>query len=641
MPAQMFPTKIDRNHIRFQGKRGDAEYEFYHLLREQLSSEWRVMWGRDLEAPKPIDGSTEGEADFVAVHPDFGMFVLEVKGGGLDYDEDEHVWIGWGRGGEEFEFSKSPTAQVKRTCRLLRTIFEADPECPDYLKSRNFEICWAVVFNQCRLHGVLPADLPRELVLDETDMDRIEHRLQVQVHQHFLKRAYERAVEQDFKWRKRRRYYDERTRERWTRERIEEDVWRRCLRVSEDGWKYLRAKFLASELQVKPPRLSTQIKQEAEQLHLLTDEQYKVIESLESKEYLRAKVRGCSGSGKTLCAIELARRFAKEKKKVLLLCYNPALRDWLERETRNRRQFIKTYTIHGFCRWQVNDLPNPHELPSHRRTEIFDYEWPLKLLEHLDTTRKRYDVVIVDEAQDYRGLWWSVIPELLRDDNSRLFVFYDENQILYHDSAIGDIPIQGPPLILRRNCRNTQKIHDFISVFYHAPDEIISQGPDGTLPKLFVYDDERQQVDGVRRLLARWGEGLKDQAQPYDRVVILTLHGRTNTFLQSTPKLGNVNLVERPNRLSEAEESVRQPYTVLWSTDRRFKGLESAAVILVDIDQPREDAFADNLLYVGGSRAKHRLYGFVHRQSLDWLRTKADSRAEYYEDISALATLEL
>lgn len=636
MPAQMFPSKLDRNHIRFRGKRGSAEYEFYHLLKEQLSPGWRVMWGRDLEAPYPIDGSTEGESDFIVLHPYFGMFVIEVKGGGLEYREDEHVWVSWGRGGEEYELSTSPSAQVKRTCRLLRAIFKEDPNCPGYLKSSNFEICWAVVFNQCRLEGILPADLPRELVLDELDMDRIELRLQTRVHQHFLRKAYVRAIEQDSRRGKKRRY-----RHDMPRDQIEEDVRRGCIRTSDDGWEYLRAKFLASELQVKPPRLSTQIKQESEQLRLLTDEQYKVIESLESREYLRAKVRGCSGSGKTLCAIELARRFARRKKKVLLLCYNPALKDWLRRETRNKRQFIRSYTIHGFCRYEVDDLPNAYAVSPHSRTEILDYEWPLKLSEHLDTTTRRYDVVIVDEAQDYRGLWWSVIPKLLRGDGSRFFVFYDENQILYHDSAIGEIPINGLPLILRRNCRNTERIHDFISLFYHDPEEIICQGPEGTLPKLFVYCDESQQQDGLRRLLARWGEGLKDRPQPYDRVVVLTLHGRTTTFLKDTPKIGNVNLVERPTQLSRAEESAREPYTVLWSTDRRFKGLESDAVMLVDIDQRVEDSFVDQLLYVGGSRAKHRLYGFVHKQSLDWLRSRVDSRAEFYEDMSVLADLEL
>jgi hypothetical protein len=148
-------------------------------------------------------------------------------------------------------------------------------------------------------------------------------------------------------------------------------------------------------------------------------------------------------------------------------------------------------------------------------------------------------------------------------------------------------------------------------------------------------------VDGLRRLLARWGEGLSDVKQPYEKVIALTLHGRTNTFLADTSKLGNVNLVERPTRLAEAEAQARDPYTVLWSTDRRFKGLESDAVILLDIDQQAEDKFADNLIYVGGSRAKHRLYGFVQRQSLPWLRERAKGLAEYYEELSVLSDLEL
>ncbi len=630
MPAQMFPMKLDRNHIRFQGKRGNAEYEFYHTLKEQLSSEWKVMWGRDLESPEPIDGSTEGEADFIAVHPDYGLFVLEVKGGGLQYDEEHNLWVSWGSDGPH-ELSSSPSAQVKRTCRLLRNIFKADPECPAFLKAHDFQICWAVVFNQCRLSGVFPADLPSELVLDELDMDRVGFRLETQVHKYFLKQATRRAIDYD------RQRSNPRGYNRKTLADIEGDVEFRCFRISDSGWDYLRAKFLATELQVKPPRLSTRMRKESDQLRLLTDDQYRIIETLESPEYLRAKIRGCSGSGKTLCAIELARRFAKRKKRVLLLCYNPALRHWLVQETRNQRQLIQCYTAHGFCRSQVRDLPSS----STSSSSVYDYEWPLKLAEHLDITNVRYDVVIVDEAQDYRGLWWDVIPKILRDDTSRLYVFYDKNQILYHDSALDQVPIPDPSLPLRRNCRNTRKINDFISLFYDQPEEIICQGPEGVLPRFFVYEDETRQKDGLRRLLARWGEGLQDRTQPYDNAIVLTLHGRRRTFLADTPKLGNVNIVQRPDRLSEAKECMMKPYTVLWSTDRRFKGLEGDAVVLVDIDQRAEDTFADHLLYVGGSRARHRLYGFVHRQSLDWLRSKADSYAEFYEDISVLRNLEL
>lgn len=639
MTKHMYPLNLDPNHIRFQGKRGRAEYEFYYTLQDKLSDEWKVMWGRDLQSPAPVDGSSEGEADFILIHPLYGIFVLEVKGGGLEYRPDDHVWVSWGRE-SEYELSTSPFAQVKRTCRLLRKIFQTDPTSPSYFRSRHFTICWAVVFNQCRLIGDLPSDLREELLIDERYLDIVEFRLQNHIHQYFFNEAFERVISDDLRQEPSRRRYDHSY--GIYDNRVREDIRFRTMSIDEEGWNYLRKKFLAAELSVKAPSLATQIKHEAEKLRLLTDEQYRVIETLESKDYLQAKVKGCSGSGKTLCAIELAKRFARKKKYVLLLCYNPALEDWLARETAQNSHYIRTSTIHSFCRSEVSDLPNAYDLPSYRRTEVLDYEWPLILLEQLKTVERRYDVIIVDEAQDYRGLWWEVIPELRRDDNSRFYVFYDENQILYADSAINDIPIHTPALTLRRNCRNTQHIHKFISAFYHDEDEIICQGPEGDLPKLFVYRDDDQQKDGVRRLLARWGEGFKEQdTQPFHRMVTLTLHGRTGTFLANTPKLGNVNIVERPNRWSDAEAAVRKPYTVLWSTDRRFKGLESDAIVLVDIDQQNEDAFADELLYVGGSRAKHRLYGFVHERALSWLKPRVANLATFYEDINVLSSLDL
>jgi hypothetical protein len=34
----------------------------------------------------------EGEADFVIVHPDLGLLILEVKGGTVEYDSECHLW---------------------------------------------------------------------------------------------------------------------------------------------------------------------------------------------------------------------------------------------------------------------------------------------------------------------------------------------------------------------------------------------------------------------------------------------------------------------------------------------------------------------------------------------------------------------
>lgn len=328
MYAKMFPLAIQEDHPRLQGGRGDAEREFFCTLRDQLNDQWRVMWGKDLLSPAPIDGSREGEAGFIAVYPDYGLYVIEVKGGGLDYDPEKHIWTSWGRNGQEHELYSSPSAQVQRTCRILRAIFQNDRKCPSFLRSKYYQLSWAVVFNQCRIAGDLPVDLPRDLVIDETDLDIIEYKFANEIHRYFLNEATVTIQERESRRGPRNRFHGLNHRE------VESEVKDECFRIREDGdgWKYLQARFLASELKVRPPHLSTQIAKEVERIAYFTDEQYRVIELLETKDNHRAKVRGCSGSGKTLCAIEQARRFAKQKQRVLFLCFNSALRDWLRRE---------------------------------------------------------------------------------------------------------------------------------------------------------------------------------------------------------------------------------------------------------------------------------------------------------------------
>ncbi|RMH55618.1 MAG: NERD domain-containing protein, partial [Bacteroidetes bacterium] len=39
----------------------------------------------------------QGEADFVILHPDYGMLVIEVKGGGVTWDRAKNRWFSEGR----------------------------------------------------------------------------------------------------------------------------------------------------------------------------------------------------------------------------------------------------------------------------------------------------------------------------------------------------------------------------------------------------------------------------------------------------------------------------------------------------------------------------------------------------------------
>ena len=70
---------------------------------------------------------------------------------------------------------------------------------------------------------------------------------------------------------------------------------------------------------------------------------------------------------------------------------------------------------------------------------------------------KKFDAVIVDEAQDFADHWWHPLMKALRDeDEGGLYVYSDENQRIF--ARFGQPPVPLVPLVLDHNLRNTQQI---------------------------------------------------------------------------------------------------------------------------------------------------------------------------------------
>jgi superfamily I DNA and RNA helicase len=65
-----------------------------------------------------------------------------------------------------------------------------------------------------------------------------------------------------------------------------------------------------------------------------------------------------------------------------------------------------------------------------------------------------YEAIIVDEGQDFQPHWWLSLQCLLADfDQGLLYIFFDDNQNLYHRDTV--LPEGIPRFPLTRNCRNT------------------------------------------------------------------------------------------------------------------------------------------------------------------------------------------
>lgn len=101
--ARMYPP-------RFSGRSdGDAysaaERVLYKEFAQQLGPDYTVLHSvRWLARDPGQEGKTrDGEADFLILHPRFGVLVVEVKGGTIGRDSLAGRWTSRDAGGEEHE----------------------------------------------------------------------------------------------------------------------------------------------------------------------------------------------------------------------------------------------------------------------------------------------------------------------------------------------------------------------------------------------------------------------------------------------------------------------------------------------------------------------------------------------------------
>src|SRR5262249_14864407 len=136
----------------------------------------------------------------------------------------------------------------------------------------------------------------------------------------------------------------------------------------------------------------------------LTEEQYQVLDLLSGNA--RCLFEGAAGTGKTLLALEFARRCAKRGDRVLLICFNRLLGDWFTNEIRVTAagMDIKSGSFYKCLRDVVVSSSAATEfLEAEGRTAesvLFDEVYPFYGQLALDGNAPKCDVIIMDEAQD-------------------------------------------------------------------------------------------------------------------------------------------------------------------------------------------------------------------------------------------------
>lgn len=329
----------------------------------------------------------------------------------------------------------------------------------------------------------------------------------------------------------------------------------------------------------------------------LLDSQIRVLDFLQDQK--TAVINGAAGTGKTLVAIEYAKRKAIDNK-VLFLCYNALLKDDITRRCEDYPN-ISVYTIDGFA------------------TKIARREHPFAPISELykpmvdtilnDRSKFPYKHVVVDEGQDFgvRAIASAGVLEAMQlliddDEDATMFLFYDARQFVQGSIMPTFIKEADSKVTLYTNCRNTRRIAESslssIGESGNKRDKLLNA--EGESPKIRISTNRDELISFVNEQIAA------AKKAGLETITILTCK-----TIESSIFANQLTITQR----SDA------PTNNLWGntgvpvyTFRRFKGLESDAVILIDVDEslwkkPETpfDPEPGRAFYAASSRAKSML----------------------------------
>jgi len=293
--AHMYPKRISPD------TQSEAERRLYQALAEALPAEYTVFHSARWLVRDTKRGAQDGEADFVIAHPERGILVIEVKGGLIRYDGVLGQWY------SNHNKIADPFIQVQRNKYTLLEMVKASPG----LRDRWIDIGHAVAFPDCTVEGGLRPDAPREIVLDASDMPHVRE---------WVERALAFHAPEG-------------------------------TRPGSLGPEGVRAlvDILSPSIELKRP-LGMAINGESRAIIRLTEEQFQVLNLLRHQR--RAAISGCAGSGKTMLAMEQARRLSRQGFRVLLTCFNTPLAEWMQQQRPAGADYDIVH-FHGLCRDQA------------------------------------------------------------------------------------------------------------------------------------------------------------------------------------------------------------------------------------------------------------------------------------------------
>lgn len=520
--AKMIPhTYIDTG--------SEGEKRIFEALQTKLSNDFYVFHSvRWISSDR---NRSQGEADFLVFHPQKGILIIEVKAGIIEIDSNR-TWY-----------------QTNRNTLTKKAIFDPEKQADEskfkfisLLRNYQILVCHSVWFPSVDFGGqVLPPNYHKDMLLDIKSLNNPQ-----------------KAIDKAFSF--------------W-----QSQIGRSTSITLNEQSRIIE--IIAPELNLVPSLKADHALRE-QKFNQLTTEQAKVLEFLKLQNIV--VINGSAGTGKTVLAIEKARKLTQDGKKVLFLCFNKMLSDYLN----------GCYSHYGFKIATFDKLCSDHV----GFDRSFD-KTRLNFLEYLldENNDFPYTDIIIDEGQDFENDWLEYLEERVSIEGN-FYVFYDQQQCLYFDEVSKWIKNAPCKITLFINCRNTEAIAKTAYGTLGFAEKIPTlSGIEGEQPELFSMTNPKEFYNWIDKTINKF---LIDTNVDKSSVAILTMNTLENSVLKdfiSTSKI----------LISENKENG----FVCISTARKFKGLEADLVIIADLDWTNlKNELYRKLFYTTCSRAKHNLY---------------------------------
>src|SRR5210317_477823 len=429
-----------------------SENEFAKVVENFDDPKWfvyrnvRWQWRKGGSVNNPMN---EGEVDFLLVHKDLGVVLIEVKGGkGWRYNATKDIWTVKTPNG--IEEAPGPYNQLSRNAMGLRNRIQYESNKLGFKNFRprvNTFVVWANVNSDESKFGFIGYENNTIYADEFLNPEIIEDKIKKQ----FTLNDYR-----------------------------------------DDDLVTLFNKILNSN--VKGFSLLSYSGKIAGKVEKISEDIFNTYYEITNEKYKKVKIQGIPGSGKTFIATKLAEHEEKHGRKVLFLCYNILLGEKLKtlfEDSTNITVLIFEEFINKLgVSYSDTVTINGETKPLKELSKIEEIKYIKQSLEDSIVNADEifdFDTLIIDEAQDFYEGYWEFFTILVENKDAKWVICYDKNQGITHTNWKPPEYLNTPQIVLNTVIRSTKEIAKRYASLY---DESLEHyGEIGIEPKLVLLEE--------------------------------------------------------------------------------------------------------------------------------------------------------